>query len=98
VARKRADVKVKLKEVKIALIEVLAESKEGVSLAQLPLYLQKKVHFPLDWNSLGFAKLKDFIKTMSDEIKIDLKGHNHPLAYLINPCHGRYSSDSLSQP
>jgi len=69
--------------VKNALIEILAESKNGMSLAQLPLYLRRKLPFTLDLNELGFPKLKDLIRSMSDKIKLELRGHNHPFAYLI---------------
>ena len=52
-----------------------------MSLAQLPQNLNKKLVFPLDLNELGFPKLKDLI--LSDRIKLDLKGTNHPFAYLL---------------
>ena len=37
----------------------------------------------MDLNELGFPKLKDLILSMSDKIKLELRGHNHPFAYLI---------------
>ena len=82
-SHKNAAVAAKLATVKNALIEILAESKTGMSLAQLPLYLRKKLPFALDLNELGFPKLKDLILSMSDKIKLELRGHNHPFAYLI---------------
>ena len=51
------------------------------------MQLKKKLPFALDFNELGFAKLKDLILTMQDEIKLELKGHNHPFAFLIS--HGK---------
>mmetsp|Transcript_46072 Transcript_46072/g.33846 ORF Transcript_46072/g.33846 Transcript_46072/m.33846 type:complete len:205 (+) Transcript_46072:1894-2508(+) len=89
--------------VKDALIEILAESKNGMSLAQLPLYLRKKLTFTLDLNELGFPKLKDLILSMNDEIKLELRGINHPFAYLITsgnrPVHSKINSDDFqSQP
>ena len=55
---------------KEAIIEILAESKTGpktgMSLAQLPQYLKKKLPFNLDWNELGFPKLKDLLQSMTD--------------------------------
>lgn len=69
--------------VKQALIEILTENKSGMSLAQLPLYLRRKLPFSLDLNELGFPKLKDLILSMSDRVKLELRGHNHPFAYLI---------------
>jgi hypothetical protein len=53
-----------------------------MSLAQLPLLLRRKIPFPLDFNELGFQKLKDLILTMSDQVKLELKSHNHPFACL----------------
>jgi len=35
-------------------------------------------------NELGFAKIKDLILSMKDEVMLDLRGHSHPLAYLID--------------
>jgi hypothetical protein len=61
-----------------------------MSLAQLPQNLNKKLLFSLDLNELGFPKLKDLILSMSDQIKLDLKGLNHPFAYLLT----RYEKSS----
>ena len=91
-SHKNAAVAAKLNIVKNALIEILAESKIGMSLAQLPLYLRRKLPFTLDLNELGFPKLKDLILSMSDKIKLELRGHNHPFAYLIKS--GRYVHSS----
>jgi len=41
------------------------------------------LQFSLDLNELGFPKLKDLILSMHDKIKLELRGHNHPFAYLI---------------
>jgi len=73
----------KLNMVKQALIEILTENKQGMSLAQLPLYLRRKLPFSLDLNELGFPKLKDLILSMNEKVKLELRGHNHPFAYLI---------------
>jgi len=81
--------------VKRALIEVLAESANGVSLAQLPVYLKNKLNYTPNVNELGFAKMKDLILSMKDEVRLELWGHSHPLAYLIdkgkNPHNDFYS-------
>ena len=76
-------VEVKLNFVKNALLETLAENKNGISLAQLPQHLKKKLPFPLDLNELGFPKLKDLVSSMADQIKVELISPNHPFAYLI---------------
>lgn len=54
-------IKRKLKKVKDAVIEVLSESRSGLSLAQMPLHLKRRLNFPLDLNELGFVKLKDLL-------------------------------------
>lgn len=69
----------KLVSIQQAIIEILRESKEGMSLAQLPLYIKRKLSFPLDLAELGFAKLKDLLLTMP-EVEIELRGTNHPFA------------------
>ena len=73
---------------KEAIIEILAESKTGpktgMSLAQLPQYLKKKLPFNLDWNELGFPKLKDLLQSMTDQIIVELRDVNHPFAYLVH--------------
>jgi hypothetical protein len=69
--------------VKQALIDILTENKSGMSLAQLPLYLRRKLPFSLDLNELGFPKLKDLILSMNEQVKLELRGHNHPFAFLL---------------
>ncbi len=66
IKRKNSELQGKLEQVKTALIEVLAEHSKGVSLAQLPIYLKKKVDFDYNLNELGFAKLKDLVNSMGD--------------------------------
>jgi len=73
----------KLKSVQRSIIEVLKESRGGMSLAQLPLYLKRKLSFPLDLGELGFAKLKDLLTTMPD-VDVEQRGTNHPFAVLKN--------------
>ena len=50
--------------------------------------MRRKLPFTLDLNELGFPKLKDLILSMSDKIKLELRGHNHPFAYLIRSGRG----------
>lgn len=75
------DDKNELYTVKNAVVEVLKDSIDGVSLAQLPLFLKEKIQFELDLSKLGFAKLKDLICTIPD-VEIVSKGKNHPFARL----------------
>ncbi len=74
----------KLNITRQAIIEVLTENPAGLSLAQLPLHLKYKLPFPLDLNELGFVKLKELLITMTDQVKIELRGHNHPFARLAH--------------
>ena len=46
------------------------------------MHLNKKLPFGLDLNELGFPKLKDLIMSESDRITLELRGTNHPFAYL----------------
>ena len=55
-----------LVQVKKNLVEILKEHKNGVSLAQLPQYLKRKLQFDLNLQKLGYPKLKDLILSMSD--------------------------------
>jgi hypothetical protein len=75
----------KLNLTKQAILQVLSENPMGVSLAQLPQHLKYKLQFALDLNELGFVKLKELLVTMQDQIKIELRGHNHPFAKLVRP-------------
>jgi len=67
------------------LISILIANPEGVSLAQLPAFIKKRLPFNYSLPELGFAKLKDLILSMGDQIRIDNKSNNHPYAILINP-------------
>ena len=89
--------KAKLEKVKEAIIEILAEQKTGMSLAQLPQYLKKKLPFTLEWNELGFPKLKDLLKTMHDQIKVELRDVNHPFAYLVHKNRNNAGSQNQQQ-
>ena len=73
----------KIAAIQQAIAEILKECKEGMSLAQLPLYIKRKLSFPLDLAELGFAKLKDLLLIMP-EVEIELRGTNHPFAILKN--------------
>lgn len=81
--QKKVRIRNKLNTVKRTIIDILTENSLGLSLAQLPLHLKYRLSFPLDLNELGFVKLKDLLNTMSDQIKVELRGHNHPFAILI---------------
>lgn len=74
----------KLLEVKKGILDLLRENRSGISLAQLPQNLKKRLNFSYDITELGFSKLKDLLLTMSD-VEIELRGSNHPFAILSNP-------------
>jgi OST-HTH Associated domain/OST-HTH/LOTUS domain len=69
----------KIITIQSTIAEILRDSREGMSLAQLPLYIRRKLSFSLDLAELGFAKLKDLLLTMP-EVEIELRGANHPFA------------------
>ena len=46
--------------------------------------MKRKLNFQLNLNDLGFPKFKDLLLSMPDQIKIELKGQNHPFASLVN--------------
>ena len=52
-------------------------------MAQLPQHLKRKLNFEINLSNLGYPKFKDLILSMNDVIQIELKGQNHPFAYLI---------------
>ena len=59
------------------------EYKEGLSLAQMPTYLRKRLSFVIDLEYLGFKKFKDLLLSLTDpQVKIIHKGQNHPFAIL----------------
>ena len=64
---------------KQAIINLLYENTNGISLAQLPLYLKRMLPFQFDLGEFGFAKLKDLLNTIP-EVMIELRGSNHPFA------------------
>lgn len=63
-------------------MQVLKEHPQGLSLAQLPQFLKRKLDFELNLLSLGFSKLKDLILKM-DQVKMELHSQNHPFARLL---------------
>ena len=94
-SKKKIEINHKIDIIKRALIEILSMNLEGISLAQLPSYLKKKLPFNLNLTELGFTKLKDLILSMGNQIKIDNRGHNHPFAVLLdNHSYHRISSST----
>lgn len=71
----------KIQSIKNAAITILEKHPEGVSLAQLPLFIKRSLNFPLNIQDLGFAKLKDLLATFP-EVAIELRNTNHPFAVL----------------
>jgi hypothetical protein len=52
--------------IKKCLVEIMKDNKNGMSLAQLPQHLKKKLPFELNLTKLGYPKLKDLLLSMSD--------------------------------
>ena len=89
VTKQKTKLAQKLSIVKQTILDVLAETRSGVSLAQLPLLVKNKLPFPLDLNEFGFVKLKELLVSMSDRVKLELRGHNQPFARLIQSASSR---------
>jgi hypothetical protein len=71
----------KLAVIQDAVRDLLATSRVGISLAQIPMQLKREKNLSFDVNGLGFAKLKDLLATIPG-VKIELRGVNHPFATL----------------
>jgi len=75
-----------VKRIKDIILNIIGENREGVSLAQIPLLLRRKLGFSVNFQDLGFPKLKNFITTaMADMVKIESSGANHSFAVLKEP-------------
>lgn len=65
-------------ELQLNILELLSEQEnEGVTLAQLPLLLQKKYHKFYNIQDLGFPKLKNFLLTIENKIELTRSSNNH---------------------
>jgi len=60
----------------------LVENPEGISLAQLPKFIQEKINFQLNIPELGFAKLKDLLAAMEDVLQVKFQSTNKARAFL----------------
>jgi len=75
-----------VRRIKDIILGIIGENNEGVSLAQIPLLLRRKLGFSVNFQELGFPKLKNFITTaMADQVKIESSGANHSFAILKEP-------------
>lgn len=73
-----------IKKIKDVIMDILGNHSEGLSLAQIPLLLKKKIGYPINFQELGFPKLKNFMQTlMTDQVKIESSGSNHSYAILL---------------
>jgi len=75
----------KIKALQKTTLEILKENPTGVSLAQIPQFLKMKAMFPFNLQELGFPKLKNFLASMPEKIKIEMAGTNNSYAYLAEP-------------
>lgn len=75
----------KIKALQKTILEILRENPNGVSLAQIPQFLKMKALFPFNLQELGFPKLKNFLATIPEKIKIEMAGTNNSYAYLVEP-------------
>lgn len=72
----------KIKALQKSILEILKENPNGVSLAQIPQLLRVKALFPFNLQELGFPKLKNFLASMSDKIRVEMAGTNNSYAFL----------------
>ena len=73
----------KIKALQKTILEILRENPNGVSLAQIPQFLKMKALFPFNLQELGFPKLKNFLASLPEKIKIEMAGTNNSYAYLV---------------
>lgn len=80
----KTEIQRKMQAIETAVLSILIKTPQGISLAQLPLYLKRALKFPLNIAELGFAKLKDLLLTFP-RVAVELRGTNHPFAVLKDP-------------
>lgn len=56
------------------MLEIIKETNNRVSLAQIPQHLRKKLSFEVNPIVLGFSKLKYLILALDDRFAIDFHG------------------------
>jgi len=71
--------------VREALLEILMENSTGIALAQIPFQLKRKLKMSVDFQELGYAKLKDFLASMKNLITFEASNSNHIIVKLKNP-------------
>jgi len=71
--------------VREALLEILMENATGIALAQIPFQLKRKLKMTVDFQQLGYAKLKDFLGSMKNLIIFEASNTNHIIVKLKNP-------------
>ena len=65
-------------ELQVNIVKLLEEQEnEEVTLAQLPLLLQKKYHKFYNIHDLGFPKLKNFLQKLENQIELTRSSNNH---------------------
>ncbi|CAG9329364.1 unnamed protein product [Blepharisma stoltei] len=80
----KGEIQRKMQAIEQAVLSILSKTPQGISLAQLPLYLKRALKFQLNIAELGFAKLKDLLLTFP-RVTVELRGTNHPFAVLKDP-------------
>ena len=80
--KKQAQINSRVQDIRVELRKLLKEFPDGLSLAQLPMHLKRTLKFELSVIDLGFPKFKDLLLSMPDVVSIELKGVNHPFAFL----------------
>lgn len=74
----------KIKALQKTLLEILKENPNGIALAQIPQFLKTRSPFSFNLQELGFPKLKNFLGSLPQRIKIEMAGTNNSFAYLLD--------------
>lgn len=75
-----------IRNVQRIIIEILTENnKKGVTLAQLPFFISRKMGKTFNFEELGFPKLKNFLVTLEDKILLE-KSHNNHIKIFLKGC------------
>lgn len=80
---KSSERKVLIDKIKATILKILKENADkGVTLAQLPFLLSRKLGHHQNFQELGFPKLKHFLTTIEDQIVLEKSHNNHIKVYL----------------
>lgn len=68
----------------------MKENPQGIALAQIPQFLKMRTPFSFNLQDLGFPKLKNFLASLPEKVKIEMAGTNNSFAYLLDDHNNKY--------